>query len=61
MVENKEHPTAEYLQQMVERQCPHCANEPEPGRIEWPNNGPITDCGVCNGTAKIAALQGSAS
>lgn len=28
--------------------CQCCKNEPEPGFIEMPNNGPIVPCWVCN-------------
>jgi hypothetical protein len=28
--------------------CLCCKNEPEPGYIELPNNGPVVPCWVCN-------------
>lgn len=28
--------------------CDYCRDEPEPGRIETPNNGPIVPCPMCN-------------
>ena len=30
--------------------CFYCKDEPEPGRIEMPNNGPIVTCPICEGT-----------
>lgn len=46
--------TKQRLEELAER-CPQCRDEPQPGYIEWLNNGPITLCGVCNGTALTAA------
>ncbi len=28
--------------------CEYCKDEPEPGMIEMPNNGPTVYCPVCN-------------
>jgi len=33
--------------------CTYCCDEPEPGRIEIPDNGPIVDCPVCNWTEPL--------
>jgi hypothetical protein len=28
--------------------CAYCEDEPEPGWIEMPNNGPVVPCPMCN-------------
>ena len=39
------------------RRCEYCAGEPEPGRIETPNNGPIVECPICKGTGYTIPQQ----
>lgn len=37
----------------MKTRCEHCGREPTwigRGRIEMPNNGPIVECPVCEGT-----------
>ena len=42
------------------RQCWYCKDEQEPGRIEMDNNGPIGECPVCKGTARLPGRSDNA-